>query len=267
MKNVVTGAGVALASLLAAASASAHLLVALEEGGNLVRFSDRNPNATERVMVTGTSGRIIGIAARPSDSQLYGIATDGSIYRIDSTNGASVRVASVSLMSSDRPAVVDFNPVTDHLQIVTSAGRAVRVNVGTGEIFEDARVAYAPTDTRSGRAFSLTAGGFANSTPSATTTTLYQIDGQDLALLVQDPASGRLTTRAPISWPGTGTADLGGMDVVRDPSGNDVGYVVAASRLYKIDLPSGQISLVGNVGRGDEFKLRDVAVTKVDWTN
>lgn len=266
MTRHIAAAGAALAVVLAAGTASAHLLVALEEGGNLVRFSDRNPNAFERVLVTGTSARIVGIDVRPSDGQVYGLATDGSIYRIDSTNGNSVRVASVQLDSADRPAVVDFNPVTDQLQIVTSAGRAMRVNVGTGEIYDDPRLAYAPTDTRAGRAFTLTAGGFGNSQPRATTTTLYQIDGPDLVLVTQDTTSGRMSTRAPIAWTGTGTADFGGMDVVTDLQGNDVGYVVAASRLYRIDLKTGQIELVGNVGSGDQFKLRDVAVTKVDWS-
>lgn len=266
MKRSFTAAGTALATLLAAGTASAHLMVALEEGGNLVRFSDRNPNAIERVLVTGTSARLVGIDVRPSDGHLYGLATDGTIYRIDSTSGSSVRVAIIPLAATDRPAVVDFNPITDQLQIVTSAGRAVRVNVGTGDVYEDKPVAYAPTDRRSGRSFTLTAGGFSNAEPRATTTTFYQIDGSDLALLTQDPSSGRLTTHVGIPWTGTGTADFGGLDVVRDLQGRDVGYVVAASRLYSIDLSTGQIALVGNVGSGDQFKLRDVAVTKVDWS-
>ena len=69
------------------------------------------------------------------------------------------------------------------------------------------------------------------------------------------------TMRRDISLTG-GTEDLRGGDVYTDPNGNQAMYIVRGSRLFKIDLSTGQIILLGQVGTVESLRLIDVAVTQ-----
>ncbi len=265
MKTNILGAQGAMAAALVAMPllalstpmARAHDMVAIDEAGNMVRFSDKNPNAIENVSITGTTARLVGIDVRPADGWLYGVASDGSIYRIDSGNGKVTPVSRMSIGNIGSIAVADFNPVADRLRVVTSEGRSLRVNVDTGETIEDGRLQYSLS-----KVFMIGAGGYTNSMKGATTTQLYQIDTGNLALALQDPPNaGTLTQVNAIAMTG-GTKDMKGGDIVTDPAGNSVAFVVRGSRLYKIEVPSGQISLLGQIGPKDNVDFVDVAVVR-----
>ncbi len=240
-------------------TAGAHDMVAIDEAGNMVRFSDKNPNAIENVAIWGTSARLVGIDVRPSDGQLYGVATDGSIYRIDSGNGKVTPMGRMSIGNVGSITMVDFNPVADRLRVVTAEGRSLRVNVDTGETIEDGRLSYVTA-----KSFMVAAGGYTNSLKGATTTQLYQIDTANLALALQDPPNaGTLNQVNAIAMTG-GTKDMKGGDVITDPRGVSLAYVVRGSRLYSIQIPSGQISLLGQIGPKDNVDFVDVAVVRQD---
>lgn len=247
-----TLATMTMAALLATTSlaAQAHMLAAIDEVGNLIRFSDRQPRVTETFPITGASARIVGIDVRRSDKQLYGLASDGTIYLIDSTNGRATLKARLP-RAFDRVGVVDFDPDDDRLYVMTHDGRATRINVDTGELVE---LTSSPPGVF-GPSRNLTAGGF-------TATRFFAIDSTQMALFHQpaSPEALTATMRREISLTG-GTEDLRGGDVYTDPNGNQAIYIVRGARLFKIDPTSGHISLLGQVGMVESLRLIDVAVT------
>ncbi|MBL8699843.1 MAG: DUF4394 domain-containing protein [Alphaproteobacteria bacterium] len=241
-----------MAALMATTSlaAQAHMMAGIDNVGNLVRFSDRRPHVVETFPITGTSARIVGIDVRQRDNQLYGLASDGTIYVIDSTSGRATFRARLS-QGFDRVGVVDFDPDDDRLYVLTEDGRAVRVNIDTGEVVELMSGSPAMFGPRN-----LSAGGF-------TATRFFAVDSTQMVLFHQ-PASSEApmsTMRRDISLTG-GTEDLRGGDVYTDPNGNQAMYIVRGSRLFKIDLSTGQIILLGQVGTVESLRLIDVAVTQ-----
>lgn len=245
--------------VLGASAAQAHQMIALDEVGNLIRFSDKKPGVTERVNVTGTSARLVGIDVRPADGMLYGVTSDGGIYRIDSGNGRVTSISRMSVGNLGAISMADFNPVADRLRVVTADGRSFRVNVDTGDTIEDGRLNYVAS-----RALKVAAGGYTNSMKGATTTQLYQIDTSNLTLTLQDPPNaGTLTTVSAIALTG-GTKELTGGDVVTNSRGVSEAFVVRGSRLYRVEIPSGQISLLGQIGTEENLDIVDVAVVTVE---
>ena len=77
------------------------------------------------------------------------------------------------------------------------------------------------------------------------------------ALLLQDPPNpGTLQTKAKVKMP---ARELRGLDIVTDATGKHTGFAVTGAKLYRVDIASGQIVKLGNVGKG-EGQLIDVAV-------
>ena len=253
-------ASAAGACLAVAAPAVAHEMVAIDEAGQMFRFSSKNPRAIEKVNISGTDARIVGIDMRPADQTLYGVSRNGTIYRIDSGNGRAMMMSRMSVPLTGSVAMVDFNPVADRMRVVTSDGRNLRVNIETGETTEDGKLNYNDGSTSGG----ITGGGYTNSVRGATTTELWQVDGGNQTLSLQDPPNaGTLNKRSAIALTG-GTKDLHGGDVVTDASGRSEAYVVRGSRLFKIDLATGQIAMVGQVGAVENSDLVDVAVVRIE---
>jgi len=251
---------------IAPAASQAHQMIALDEVGDLIRFASKNPRVTERVTVKGASARIVGIDVRPRDRQLYGLATDGSVYRIASGNGRAVQVSRTTLVNITDPAVVDFNPVIDRLRVVTADGRSYHVNVDNG-VVDDDRPLFTPDPANR---FPVSGGGYTHSWPGRVTesTGFYQIDNTNLRLIGREPAvDGTMVFTSALSTPIAmtgGTKDLRGGDIVTSPTGESEAFVVKGSRLYKVAVPSGQISLLGMVGEVENLDLVDVAVTEVE---
>ena len=242
---------------LTAAPALAADMVGLDGANRLIRFTEAKPGVTQTRLVKGTSAKLLGIDVRPSNGMLYGLAADGTIYTLDATSGQATRVSTINVAPAMDATVVDFNPVADRLRIVTAGGRSLRVNVDTGETVEDGKLAFANGDANAGKAPKVTAGGYINSMPGPkpTATALYEIDSGAKALLLQDPPNaGTLQTKAALKLAGA----LRGLDVVTDAMGKHTGWAVRGAKLYRVDIASGQIALVGNVGKG-EGSLIDVA--------
>jgi hypothetical protein len=250
----------------AVSPARAHQMVALDGMGDLIRFSSKNPRATERVTIKGTTTRIVGIDVRPRDRLLYGLAADGSIYRIASGNGQATQVSLTTLANLSDPAIVDFNPVIDRLRVVTADGRSYHVNVDTGAVENDRPLFVPDPSVR----FPVSGGGYTHSWPGrvAESTGFYQIDNVNLRLIGREPAvDGTMvftsTLATPIAMTG-GTKDLRGGDIVTGPTGQSEAFVVKGSRLYTVTVPGGQISLLGQIGEIESLDLVDVAVTEVE---
>ena len=243
---------------LAAVPASATDLVALDKSNRLVSFADTKPGVTTSRLIKGASAAIVGIDVRPSNGKLYGLAADGGIFQLDAATGQATMVSKLNVAPSADVTVVDFNPVADRMRVITASGRSLRINVDTGETIEDGKLNFAATDANAGKMPSVTAGGYINSTPGPkpTATALYEIDSKVKSLLVQDPPNaGTLQTKMRVKLPASA---LHGLDIVTDASGKHTGYAVRGAGLYRVDIASGQIVKLGNVGKG-EAQLIDVA--------
>ena len=75
--------------------------------------------------------------------------------------------------------------------------------------------------------------------------------------------AGTLTMVNAIAMTG-GTKEMRGGDIITDPRGMSDAFVVRGSRLFKIAIPSGQISLRGQIGPKDNVDFVDVAVVRQD---
>ena len=75
--------------------------------------------------------------------------------------------------------------------------------------------------------------------------------------------AGTLTMVNAIAMTG-GTKEMRGGDIITDPRGMSDAFVVRGSRLFKIAIPSGQISLIGQIGPKDNVYFVDVAVVRQD---
>ncbi|MBL8701785.1 MAG: DUF4394 domain-containing protein [Alphaproteobacteria bacterium] len=249
-----------LAPVLALASvpAVAADMVGLDKSGRIVRFAESKPGVATWRTIKGASAPILGIDVRPSNGTLYGLAADGGIYTIDPGSGEAKLASRLSVAAAADATVVDFNPVADRLRVITAGGRSLRVNVDTGETVEDGKLAFAAGDPGAPRAPAVTAGGYVNSTPGPKPagTALYEIDSKAKALVLQDPPNaGTLQTKAALRMP---ARELRGLDIVTDAAGRHTGYAVNGAKLYRVDIGSGRIALVANIGKGDA-QLIDVA--------
>lgn len=250
----------ALAPMLALGSLPAFGadMVALDKAGRLVRFADAKPGVASWRAIKGAAAPILGIDVRPANGMLYGLAADGGVYTIDAMTGQATMKAKINVAAAKDVTVVDFNPVADRMRVITASGRSLRINVDTGETAEDGKLNFAAGDANAGKMPKVTAGGYVNSMPGPkpTATALYEIDSGAKALVLQDPPNpGTLQTKAMLKMPGR---ELRGLDVVTDAAGKHTGFAVNGAKLYRVDIASGQVTLIGNIGKGDA-QLIDVA--------
>ncbi len=243
---------------LAAVPAAAADMVALDKSNRLISFSDTKPAVTQSRLIKGASAPIVGIDVRPSNGKLYGLSADGGIFQLDAATGQATLVSKINVAASKDVTVVDFNPVADRMRVVTASGRSLRINVDTGETVEDGKLNFGASDANAGKVPSVTAGGYINSAagPKPAATALYEIDSKAKALLLQDPPNaGTLVTKSKVKLPGR---ELRGLDIVTDAAGKHTGFAVTGAKLYRVDIASGQIVKLGNVGKG-EGQLIDIA--------
>jgi hypothetical protein len=146
----------------------------------------------------------------------------------------------------------DFNPVPDRIRVHSDAGQNLRVRPDSGTLAAvDSTLMFDLSDANAFDDPNLVGTAYTNSVAGAATTILYAIDSQqDLLVLVPNPNDGRLMTRGPL---GVDTTSDVGFDI----AGND-GTAYASltpnpggpSRLFLINLSTGNAKLVGQIGNG-----------------
>ena len=212
---------------------------------------------TETVDIEGVDGTILGIDVRPADGQVYGLSSESDIYTIDPDSGQATQVSTLS-QPFDGGVVsgVDFNPVVDLLRIVGDNDQNYAVNVDTGEVSQGGDLAF-PDGADPSFNPNVTAAAYTNSVGAPTQTTLYDIDPLEDVLLTQNPAqAGTLQIVGDL---GVDFDFLGGFDIVASvpERGGDIdnfAYAVSDSKLYSIDLESGEASRLGQLsGKGSDF--------------
>jgi hypothetical protein len=219
----------------------------------------------KRVAVTGLPAgeSLVGIDYRVAKGTLYAVARSGTVYTLDAPTGVLKAVTGKALEKPLEGSAfgVDFNPVADRIRVVSNTGQNLRLHPDTGTLAAtDPSLAYAPGDIQAGLTADIVAAGYTYNKTNEKLTTNYAIDRRSGTLVTQgtvegvqpavSPNTGQLRTVGPL---GTGPLLDAALDIA-DVSGAAFAALRTATapttRLYLIDLSSGQARFIGTVGDG-----------------
>ena len=189
---------------------------------------------------------LLAIDFRPATGILYGVTNMNAIYTIRVGNGYAL--ASRVTQDAFSPAIegssvgFDFNPSTDKITLITSAGQNLNIDPNTGEVISIDAPIKLP----------MVGSAYWN-------TTFYNIDANEGKLYRVDPATGSFALVGPT---GLIIRRDGGFDVGRSGQALAVfysgmyggtrptvpqDYTREAYRLYNIDLRTGKATSFGEV--------------------
>ena len=247
-------------------------LLGLTAGGDLIRFSASQPQLIQErktVIGSGPGEQLLGMDLRVSRGMLYTLSTRGQLYTLDPANGQLSAVgAPMALALNGQQFGVDVNPVADRIRIVSDRGQNFRLHPETGAVIDgdptrdglqpDPDLQFAPGDANAGRTPRVVAAAYTYNKRDDKLTTNYAIDAGLGALLTQgsaegiapvvSPNTGRLFT---IGALGTGPLQDASFDIA-DTDNTALAALRSAgrTRLYRVDLASGQAILLGTIGSG-----------------
>jgi hypothetical protein len=235
---------------------------AVTSANELIRFKAFIPGTiqvTNPISGLMAGETIIGLDFRPEDGTLFGLGSLSHLYEIDPDNGDATEVGSGGF----NPALLgtefgmDFNPTSDNVRIVSDADQNLRVDSDSGNVIsDDTPLAYDLADPNAGADPEVVAIGHTSNFKGANVSTLFGIDST-LDVLVRiggpdgmpSPDGGTLFTVGAL---GSDVSSLAAMDVA---SGSGAFAALSApasatSELYRLDLATGALSLIGTIGGG-----------------
>jgi hypothetical protein len=245
----------ALPLVVLAGAAQAELVYGVTLQQTLVSWDSASPTALiSGVAISGLQANevIHGIDIRPKTGEMFALGSMNRLYRINRMTGAATQVGpAFSTPLNGSSFGFDFNPTVDRIRVISDVDQNLRLNPDTGAVTVDTPLAYKSGDANFGKNPNAVHAAYTNSFAGATSTTLYVLDTGLDVLAIQNPAnSGQLTT---IGSVGTDLTDLGGFDI----SGlSGIAYAVvrdnalARSTFWRIDLTTGQGTMVGEIGGG-----------------
>lgn len=245
----------ALPLVLLAGATHAELVYGVTLQQTLVSWDSASPTTLlSGVAISGLQSNevIHGIDMRPNTGEMFALGSMNRLYKIDRMTGVATQVGpAFSTPLNGSSFGFDFNPTVDRIRVVSDVDQNLRLNPDTGAVIVDTPLAYKSGDPNFGKNANVVHAAYTNSFKGATTTTLYVLDtGLDI-LAIQNPAnSGQLMTVGSV---GADLTDLGGFDisgmtglayaVVRD-------NLLARSTFWRIDLATGQGTMIGEIGGG-----------------
>jgi WD40 repeat protein len=235
------------------------MIIGLVDNKSLVTIDPITRKVVSQHTIRGVDTRIVGFDVRPIDGVLYGIASNGEIYTLDSKSGQSRKLSKLSApWKSGITTTIDFDPVGDRLRVMGSNGVNVSVNVEDGKVTLEGPHKYKDGDINAGKIPKIIAGAYTQSKKGAQATTLYTIDATTRSLVVQDPPNeGLLKTIGSLR---IALVEPVAFNLVMIGDRNDA-MLTSAGVLYSVDLDTGRAALVGKI-EGLSGKLIDIA-----WVN
>jgi trimeric autotransporter adhesin len=235
------------------------IVFAMTSSNSLISVNALQPGLVlSATSISGASGSLAGIDFRNATGQLYTVNTAGVVFIINPATGAATQVGGGSGQALAGTAFgFDFNPVPDRIRLCSDAAQNLRFNPNDGSLTAvDGTLAYAAGDLRAGQLGTITGAAYNALVAGSTSITLYDIDSNFDALVRQGSAGS-----SPIS-PNTGQLfTIGSLGV--DTNGNvgfditdrtNIAYaalnVGGVSQLYRVNLITGQVSLIGTIGSG-----------------
>lgn len=245
-------------------TARAETVYAVTEGGTLIRFNAGTPQRLSGSRPIGgllPGETLVGIDFRVARGELYGLSSAGRLLIIDTATAQARPVGNAppAALNGTRFGF-DFNPVADRVRVVSDSGQNLRLHPDTGAVAATDPALAGNPGAR------ITAAAYTYNRHNDKLTTNYALDIGRGWLVTQGSVEGR----EPVVSPNTGRiADVGplGTGAVDDAAFDiaDVGNSALAAlrqggrtRLYTIDLASGQAMLLGSVGDGGA--LRGLAI-------
>ncbi|MFM2347215.1 MAG: hypothetical protein RL654_1968 [Pseudomonadota bacterium] len=249
-----------------------HRLWIVSADHQLQRVRAGSPDRIEQqVALRGLAAgdEVVGIDFRVARGVLYLLTRQGRLHTVDTASGQLTPVGAGALLAialPSGPIGFDFNPVADRIRIVGGAVN-LRVHPDTGAMVDgdpkmeglqpDGALRYAEGDPARGRTPRIDAAGYTYNKTSDKLTTNYAIDQAAGTLVMQ----GSLEGATPAVSPNTGLLSTVGPLGVKDFS--DAAFDIAdidntalaalrtdRTRLYRVDLKSGQAQRIGPIGTG-----------------
>ncbi len=256
--------------------AQAQVIYGLSDN-NLISFSAQNSNSLlNNVPISGIAlGQVLsGLDFRPATGELYSMgynATSGEarLYTINRISGLATPIgaAVINLGVNLGRIGFDFNPTVDRIRVTGSNNANFRLHPVTGAIAAtDTPLAFATTDPNTSATPNIGAIAYTNSFIGAATTTLYNYDVSLNVFTTQIPPNNGTLNTIGTSNISLNSADLSaGFDIVFDSvTQTNLAYFAAntgtstADKLYTVNLTTGNVTLVGNIGTA--VAVNDIAV-------
>ena len=238
---------------------SSDLIFGIAAGNTLVRFNPAAPNAVTTIgPITGlgVGENVLGIDFRPASGELFALSSASKIYTINQNTGAATIVgAGFTPVLSGSVFGFDFNPTVDRIRVVSDAEQSFRLNPNTGAVAgSDTNLAYVVGDPNAGNTPDVVAAAYTNNVnPAPGTTTLFGIDTSRDALVRiggvdgnPSPNIGGLTTIGALGLDATSGSTS--FDIAADGIAFAAVTVAGVRNLYRVNLSTGALTLVGQIG-------------------
>jgi truncated hemoglobin YjbI len=259
LKTLAIVAGAALATI---APAHAEYVYAIDSRCVLTAFDTERPAATmSMVVVRGLQPgeNILGLDFRPANKQLYGLGSFSRIYIIDPVTGQASQVGDgpfIPILEGSNFGF-SFNPTVDRIRLTSDSGQNLRLHPDTGAVAAvDGRLNYAD-----GKTPLVVASAYTNSVAGATTTTLYNFDLNQRALVTQNPPNdGVLSVFLQI--PPADFSDVTAFDISAQTQKAYLAtreFNSGRTQFYEADLTAKTVTLVGTLGVLDQITAITVA--------
>lgn len=248
-------------------------LLAVTDGNVLISFNAGTPGQVDsRAPLKGLKPgeQLLAIDYRAALGQLYGLSNAGRLLRIDPATAGMTAVGSGIRLPPGDAFGIDFDPATDQLRVVSDQGGNLRLHPASGAIIDgdpkaagvqpDTPLAYQAGDLLAGNRPRIVATASVQTRKGSGTATHYAVDAATgyLALIGSpesasppvSPDTGRLQSIGPL---GIDHFDRATLDIT---ASGRAAYLVATrvgspeSRLYEVNLSSGQARLIGAIAAG-----------------
>jgi hypothetical protein len=266
-KNVKAAAAEALAPV----RERPELLVAVTPSNQMLTFQANEPGKIlskkplQGLLPTET---LLAIDYQVAKGQLFALSNLGRLLKVNNDTAMVTQVGSPVKLPPGQTFGLNFNPTVDRIRLVTDEGHNLRLHPDTGAqvdgdantpgVQPDTSLAYGPGDLLSGNKPRIVAVAYTYNKVNEKITTNYAIDAGLGYLVVQgsiegaptvvSPNTGRLQAIGPLLIDRFDTASLDISDV------NNAAYLVTnrkaggESKLYEVNLGSGQARLIGAIG-------------------
>lgn len=244
-------------------TSSGETIYAIVERNRIIQFSvDNSCQVISQLKVKGLQPgeKLEAIDFRPLTGQLYGLGSKSRLYTIDLVSGVATQVGTPFATSLNGTLFgLDFNPTVDRIRVVSNTGQNLRLHPDTGAVAAvDLSLAYAPADVNAGASPYVNAAAYTNpDNDPATGTTLFDID-TNLDILVSQvpPNNGTLNTIGPLGFsvnePAGFDISISGMAYAALETSDDDDKC-APTKLFTIDLATGNATLLGGIGTNERI--------------
>ncbi|MDX1906965.1 MAG: DUF4394 domain-containing protein [Bacteroidia bacterium] len=246
-------------------------------GNSLIHFDAAAPGvilSTQAMTGIMAGMEVAGLDFRPATGELYAMGytqTTGmaQLYVIDPATAAATAIGAgpVMLKANMGKVSMDFNPTVDRIRVVGSDNSNFRMHPVTGAVVAtDGALAFAAGDPNASQNPSIGAVAYTNSYIGATATTLINFDDSLNVFCTQiPPNNGTLNTLGGAGIVVNLVSPATDFDIYFDAAtGTNTGFFTAnlstaanLSALFRVNLSSGQTTLVGNIGIG--VLVQDIA--------